>query len=177
VLGTFEGLEIGGDLLFGFQAANVAFGLVVGERDTFDKSKSEPPGLMVDQSVKEVSAFGFFGLAPFALYGRWFFAVGQLADMPEFPLPTLPVGHQDGRFLTGSIQVEYELVHFDRPFGAFFDQVGQFAEQVGVAQGVLALPEAKIWYMAALAFTAVLSLKEQPQRSPMSCSIFSKGSL
>jgi len=44
---TFESLEIGGDLLLGFQAADVSFGLVVGEGDTLDKGKGEPAILSV----------------------------------------------------------------------------------------------------------------------------------
>jgi len=57
MLRSFEGLKIGSDLLFGFQAANVAFGLIVGERDTFDKGKSKPPLLMVEQTIEQISAF------------------------------------------------------------------------------------------------------------------------
>jgi len=40
VLRAFDSLEVGGDLLFGFQASDVALSLIVGERDTFSKSKS-----------------------------------------------------------------------------------------------------------------------------------------
>jgi hypothetical protein len=39
VLRTFDSLEFGGNLLFGFQAADVALGLIVGERNIFSKRK------------------------------------------------------------------------------------------------------------------------------------------
>ena len=126
MLGTFEGLEISGNLLFGFQASDVPFGLIVGERDTIDESKSQPAVLMAGQTIEQVPAFGVFGLAPFALYGRRFFAVGQLADMLELPLPSLPIRQYNGRFLAVTIELEHKLVHFGRPFGAFFDQIGHF---------------------------------------------------
>lgn len=160
MLRSLEGLEIGGDLLFGFQTADVSFSLVVRERNTFDKSKSKPPVLMVGESLEQVSAFGVFGLTPFALYGRRFFAVGQLADMFKLPLPCLAVSHQDGCFLAVLIKVEHELVHFGRPFGTFFYQVGQFPEQVGTAQGMLALLEAEV-RLPAVVHGPVLKIFEQ----------------
>lgn len=89
MLGTFEGLEIGGDLLLGFQATDVSFCLIVGERDTFHESKGKPPVLVFEQAVKQVSAFCFFGLAPLALNRGRLFGIGQLAYVFELPLPAI----------------------------------------------------------------------------------------
>ena len=114
---------------------------------------------MVGQTIEQVPALGVFGLAPFALYGWRFFAIGQLAYVLELSLPGLPIGNYDARFLAVSIKIEHELVHFGRPFGAFFDQVGQFPEQVGAAQGMLALLEAEV-RLPAIMYGPVLKIFE-----------------
>ena len=41
VLGPFQGLEIGGDLLFGLQATDVALGLIVGKRHVLLEGKGK----------------------------------------------------------------------------------------------------------------------------------------
>ena len=51
MLCSLEGLKIGGDLLLGFQATDIAFCLIVGKGDPFHKGKGQPPVLMGDQSV------------------------------------------------------------------------------------------------------------------------------
>jgi len=62
MLRTFDSLEVGGDLLFGFQAADVALSLIVGERNIFSKSKSQPAVLMSGQPIDRFLPLVLLGL-------------------------------------------------------------------------------------------------------------------
>ena len=92
VLCAPSGLEIGSHLLLGFEASDVSFGLVVGERNRLHEG--EPSVLVFDQALEQVAAFGVFGFSSLALFGRRFLAVGYLADVLELPHPGLFVGDQ-----------------------------------------------------------------------------------
>ena len=81
------GLEIGSHLLLGFEASDVSFGLVVGERNRLNEGEGEPSVLVFEQALEQVAAFGVFGFSSFALFGRRFLAVGHLADVLELPHP------------------------------------------------------------------------------------------
>jgi hypothetical protein len=51
-------------------------------------------------------------------------------------------------------------MHFGRPLGTLFDQIGQFPEQVGAAQRMSALPKAEI-RLPAIMHSPVLKIFEQ----------------
>jgi len=51
-------------------------------------------------------------------------------------------------------------MHFGRPFGTFFDQIGQFPEQMSAAQRMSALPKAEI-RLPAIMHSPVLKIFEQ----------------
>ncbi len=112
MLRTFDSLEVGSNLLFRLRAADVALSLIVVERNIFSKSKSQPAALMSGQPIEQVSTSGIFRFASFALFGWRLFAVGQLADILELPLPGLPVSQNNGRFPTLTIEVDHKLMHF-----------------------------------------------------------------
>ena len=58
MLRPFKGLEIGGDLLFGLQATDVALGLVVGERHVLLKGKGKP---LVTRRLSRLRPLEFLG--------------------------------------------------------------------------------------------------------------------
>ncbi len=80
----------------------------------------------------------------YLVFRQRFFVIGQLADVFELPFSPLPFGHNGRRLLAVSIKVEHELVPFGRLFGTFFDQVGQFPEQVGTTLDILTLLETEV---------------------------------
>jgi hypothetical protein len=69
VFRTFDSLEVGGDLLFGFQAADVALSLIVGERNISNKSKGELLVPMVEVAMVQVSFLCILGLDLLAISG------------------------------------------------------------------------------------------------------------
>ena len=116
MLCALSGLEIGSHLLLGFEASDVSFGLVVGERNRLHEGEGEPSVLVFEQALEQVAAFGVFGFSSFALFGRRFLAVGHLADVLELPHPGLFVGDQYPGLLADFIQIEPELMHLHGPF-------------------------------------------------------------
>ncbi len=64
MLRTFDNLEVGSDLLFGFQAEVVVLSLIDGERNFLSKSKSksQPASLISGQPIEQASTPGVFGL-------------------------------------------------------------------------------------------------------------------
>jgi hypothetical protein len=147
-LRTFQGLEFDSYLLFGFQATNVSFGLVVGKRDTFNKSKGQPLVPMVEQVMEQVSSLRVLGLAPLALPGWSSIIVCKSADMPEFQLPGLPVCQYNCGLLTVSTKFQYKLVHLSGQLSVFFRQISQFPKQEGTTQSMLVLLETEVRFPA-----------------------------
>lgn len=145
--GSVEAAELAGDLGLELHHADVAFGLVVVERDVEVGREREEPVAVLNERGGEVVAVAFVGVpgSPGGRVGVRGVCLGAEL-VPSFPGPSPLVGRQAG--LVGVLRGVDPVVRVGEQvdervglwfLGVYTPDAGQVADEVRVAQGVVAV--------------------------------------